>query len=372
MDKGHIAPNFSTAIGRWSGLGPYYAMFPRQFAFGVVDQYCPTSGSVLDPFGGRGTSIFAATAQGRTGCGIEINPVGWLFGSTKLSPASKPAVSKRLCELAGKAKQLGVIETGHLPDFFQYCFSEDVLKFLLVAREELCWRTRKTDKTVMALLLVYLHGKRDQSLSNQMRQGKSMSPDYSVRWWADHGMSPPDVDPESFLMQRINWRYAKGIPELVHGEYIHGDSTQVLPLLAKRVDTGKAKPFDLLFTSPPYFSLTNYNYDQWLRLWMLGEEPFPVRSRGTWQSKFSNQQTYSTLLHSVFREAARCMSENAVIYVRTDARAFTLETTRNALNSAFPAKRVNEVRQPYSRSTQTSLFGDKSTKPGEIDLILTP
>lgn len=33
----------------------------------------------------------------------------------------------------------------------------------------------------MALLSVHLHGKRADSLSNQMRQTKSMSPEYAIR-----------------------------------------------------------------------------------------------------------------------------------------------------------------------------------------------
>src|SRR5258708_17934373 len=71
-------------LGRWAGLGPYYAMFPMEFALRTIQRYCPQGGRVLDPFAGRGTSIFAAAASGRSGTGIEVHPAGWLYGCVKL------------------------------------------------------------------------------------------------------------------------------------------------------------------------------------------------------------------------------------------------------------------------------------------------
>ena len=47
----------------------------------------------------------------------------------------------------------------------------------------------------MALILVYLHGKHDASLSNQMRQTKAMAPRYAVNWWRERGLRPPSLDP---------------------------------------------------------------------------------------------------------------------------------------------------------------------------------
>src|SRR3989344_8822042 len=87
---------YSNAINRWEGVGPYYAMFPAAFAKNVIKKYTKEGDSVLDPFVGRGTSIFAAATNGRAGFGIEINPVGWVYTKTKLSPAPRTEVLKRL------------------------------------------------------------------------------------------------------------------------------------------------------------------------------------------------------------------------------------------------------------------------------------
>ena len=79
-----IVKGFKTAESRWSRFGPYYAMFPVDFAFNVVKKYSKPGDFIIDPFAGRSSSIFAGGVLGRHSLGIEINPIGWLYGSVKL------------------------------------------------------------------------------------------------------------------------------------------------------------------------------------------------------------------------------------------------------------------------------------------------
>lgn len=362
--------NRQTAIGRWAGLGPYYAMFPIDFAFNVIEQYSSLGDAVLDPFAGRASSVYAAAALGRSSCGIEINPVGWLYGRVKLKPATKPSVLRRIREIGEIAKAVSKEVIEELPEFFSFCYSSEVLRYLIAARNTLCWKTSIVDGTLMAIILVNLHGKRQSSLSNQMRQGKAMSPDYSVRWWKSHNLLPPEIDPITFLMKKVDWRYGKGTPYPLNGNVIFGDSMTSINRIHKNVIKGKQKPFDLLFTSPPYHSITNYHKDQWLRLWMMGGYNHPTLLKGKWQKRFDSKSEYRDLLQTVFKNCAKVMSPDAVIYIRTDVREFTYQTTLDALTCAFPHKEVTTLVQPFTKMTQTALFGDKTQKPGEIDIIL--
>jgi hypothetical protein len=224
----------------------------------------------------------------------------------------------------------------------------------------------------MAILLVYLHGKEGQALSNQMRQTKAMSPEYAIKWWDENGTRAPALDPVVFMQQRIRWRYAKGV--------IGGNESQVfldnrvtrLPQLERRLCERGVPKATLLLTSPPYFGVTNYHYDQWLRLWLLGFEPTAYVVRGPYQGRFTNPDGYRRLLKSVFCRAAKAVKNNAVIYVRTGRDRLTKKATLDALREAFPRKRLVERRRPFRKPTQTHLFGDKTPKPGEVDLILMP
>lgn len=369
----HIGKNrLSTAVGRWASIGPYYAMFPIPFAFDVVEKHCQPGGAVLDPFAGRGSSIYAAVTTGRYGCGIEINDVGWLYGKTKLQPASQEDVLERNEQISAKSKGIRKARLDELPEFFRLCYSPVVLRYLLAAQQWLEWETNSVDATLMAIILIYLHGAKEKSLSNQMRQGKAMAPEYSINWWRKHASNPPELQPMNFMAQRIRWRYAKGLPELHTGSILHGNSIEKLDYVKKEVDAGVIPQFDLLFTSPPYYNITSYHYDQWLRLWMLGHSNRPSKSGGEWQNGFWSKTEYTTLLETIFAKCSNIMSPKAHIWVRTDAREFTRDITIKTLKMAFPDKAMTITESPFNKSTQTALYGDKSPKPGEVDLVLQP
>jgi len=343
-------------------------MFPKEFAFEVIENFSEPGDYVIDPFCGRGSSIYAAAAMDRYGYGIEINPVGWLYSKVKLNPAKLSDVIQRIYEIQKISEDIYHEDLNKMPEFFYTCYSTKVLNYLLTARQELKWENRKTDATLMAIILVCLHGDRNESLSNQMRQGKAMSPNYSVRWWKEHKLMPPNIDPVDFLIKRANWRYAKGIPNLLNGRVYRGDSILLVKEIAK---DRKVKPFSLLFTSPPYFGVTNYYQDQWLRLWMLGGESHPSSTGERWKGRFECKENYTELLRTVFTNCASLMTDNAIVYVRTDAREFTKETTIEILRQVFPQKKMEILAKPLKKETQTALYGDKSQKPGETDIILS-
>ncbi len=67
-------------------------------------------------------------------------------------------------------------------EFFGMCYCDEVLKYLLVARSNLDWEKNIVDATLMSIILIYLHAKLGEGLSNQMRMTKSMGMNYSINW----------------------------------------------------------------------------------------------------------------------------------------------------------------------------------------------
>lgn len=366
-----IVRKYSTAADRWAGVGPYYAMFPRWFSNAVITKYTSPGDAVLDPFAGRGTAVFSAATQDRIGIGIEINPVGWVYSRTKLNPAAKEDVEARVRAIGAQAWRYHRAAK-ELPKFFKSCYSLEVRAFLLAARSQLAWRYSRTDRTMMALLLVHLHGKSSDSLSNQLRQAKSMSPEYAIRWWRERSYKPPDWDPVAFLTKKLVWRYAKGLPEVRRSHIYLGDSLRVLPRIVSSAAAHRIVKPKLLLTSPPYRNVANYHYDQWLRLWLLGGAPDASRDGHRFKGKFENLQTYRNLLTSVFQSCAVLLDRGATVYVRTSERSDTYEATVKSLKSAFPHRPINQRYRPYRHPTQTHLFGDLTPKMGEVDLVLLP
>lgn len=360
---------FATPETRWSRFGSYYAMFPVDFAFDVVSEYSKPGDKVLDPFCGRGTSLFAASALGRMAHGIDINPLGYLYSSVKLAPADKDDVLARLEEIYD-LRHSYTDEAAQYDEYFKMCYCHEVLYFLLAARDNLKWKEDEVDRTLAAFVALHLHDKIGAGLSNQMRMTKSLSKQYSINWWKAHNLStPPEINPYKMLADKIERRYAKGKPRCRSGEVSLGDSCSLTQKMIEQSDNGYA----LLFTSPPYCGITDYFLDQWLRLWLLGGSPCPSTSKDTHKARFVNKDEYALLLDTVFDNCAALMRKDCKVYVRTDSREFTLEATLDALRKSFPYHHIEVKEKPVADNvkTQTQVCGNRSNKRGEVDIVLT-
>lgn len=356
-----VSTNLSrgTAAGRWCGFGPYYAMFPVQFALRQIEAFARQNGRVLDPFCGRGTVPFVSQITGREALGSDFNPVAWLYSTVKINPAENPEkLLDRVREILASVEQEDRIPEN---EFQQWAWHVDVLGFLNAARRILNWRSDVVDATLMGTILVHLHAKLGEGLSNQLRQSKSMSPDYAVRWWQARGMKPPALDIFNFFEKKLAWRYAKGVPvKKAEAKVLFGDARNVLEAHADFYA-------DFILTSPPYCGVTNYEYDNWIRLWMLGGECSPKVGAA---KKFKNRKDYTELLRGVFGSSKKASKDDVTVYIRTDARSFTLDTTVRAAMDAWPN---HDLFCKYDRAagpTQTALFGNKWNKAGEVDLLL--
>ncbi len=353
---------FGTADGRWARLGPYYAMFPVEFARHVVQAFSEQGEAVLDPFCGRGTAPYVAMISGRSAAGCDINPVAWLYAAAKTRPHSSLAdVVLRIAQIASAVRP----QDCRPGDEFQaLAYGPRALGFINAARHELQWRDSVLDGTVAALLVHYMHAKLGQGLSNQLRPTRAMCPDYSVRWWRKRGLTtPPDIDPSAFLRERAAWRYAKGVPQHAGTANITlGDASEALPDMPTSAS--------LVFTSPPYVGVTNYRADNWLRLWALGEGP----PRPDWSTaqKFCNPEKYEAMLVSVLQAAHSRSRQDAVWCLRVDARERTHAAVRRVMAGLLPSYRLYERASPSPGRTQTALYGDHRTKPGDIDLVYLP
>jgi len=125
-------------------------------------------------------------------------------------------------------------------------------------------------------------------------------------------------------------------------------------------------------TSPPYFGVTNYHYDQWLRLWMLGGPSLPKAFGNKHRGRFENANHYRALLLNAFVRARGLLARDATIYVRTDSRKATSRVTREVLKCVFPKHRIVRRCRPIKGKTQTRLFGNGIASQAEVDFVLRP
>lgn len=372
MVKNIISPPFykkptsSSKEGRWSSFGPYYAMFPIEFSLNTINTYTNKGDWILDPFAGRGTVPYTAEMLGRHSVGMEISKLGWLYSTVKLMPAEEASVIKRVKEIYDISKIKYSNSYKDYDEFFNTCYAPQVLNFLITARDLLKWETSIVDRTLMAFLTVFAHGDLGQTFSNQMQHVKACGPKYAIKWWKEKGYKAPNIDPLELILKKISWRYKKGYNKFNESKIYLGNSMQII-----NEKYLKNKQFKMLFTSPPYYKITDYHLDQWIRLWLLGESSEQKFNSDPNKHNFGNKEHYKKLLFDVFNKSKKYLSDDAVIYIRTDAREFSKETTLDTLNKIYGStKKITIIEQPFTKRTQTALHGDSSKKPGECDIIL--
>lgn len=332
---------------------------------------------VLDPFSGRGTTVFQSLLMERNAAAIDINPVAYCVSSAK---AEIPPLEQILAELTRLQDQYTCAdnnwleeERGSLPPFFRRAFYHSTLRELLFLRRALSWRTCALHRFIAALVLGSLHGDRDKSpnyFSNQMPRTISTKPAYSLRYWRVNKLWPHKREVFPLLVQRARFRLQSDLPTH-RGIVALGDSRDAANLVRIGQDSVR-----LVVTSPPYLNVTNYGEDQWLRLWFLGFPPYPRRDAVSTDDRHSNVDRYWTFLRESWRGIAPLLRSDAIMACRIGAKSISpAELTDGFITSVqavFPATRMlHEPVVSKIQNRQTDYF-----RPGsqgcvqEVDYVL--
>jgi len=338
-------------------------MFPESFAQKWIARFSKPGDVVLDPFCGRGTTPFCAIEMGRRAFGVDINDVAYCLSKAKTSAPSLPSLLRRLTYLERNFDGRNWRQLAEqLPEFFYHAFARRTLQQIMYLRELLRWRDCKTDAMVAALALGSLHGEATQSpsyFSNQMPRTISTKPAYSVRFWKDRDLQPPNRNIFTVLRQRALYRYETPPPQ---GDSIilHEDMRR-LPLKHDR-SFGQIK---CVVTSPPYLDTTNFEEDQWLRLWFLGGPPYPTRGRVSRDDRHVDSGKYWQFIGDMWRSLGQIVASGAHVVIRIGSRKISADNITRALAGAAvcSGRRVKLLSADVSeiQKRQTDVFRPGTT-----------
>lgn len=305
---------------RFHALCPYFAMFPESFVEKWVDRVTKPGSVILDPFCGRGTTPFQSLLMGRNAVASDINPVAYCITKAKTNAPSAKAVRRRVSELE-KGFEIRQWEPVRrtMPEFFHHAYSMGTLRQLLYLRKELAWSVRDTDCMIAALILGSLHGETKKSssyLSNQMPRTISTKPAYSVRFWQMHSLEAPERNVFELLRNRIAFRY-ESEPPAERGTVFQTDMRELPRVFGK-----DACPIRCVITSPPYLDVTNFEEDQWLRLWFLRGKPKPTYRVISKDDRHEKPERYWDLLSDMWRVLGKVLAEKANVVIRIGGKNF--------------------------------------------------
>ena len=343
---------------RFHAICPYFAMFPESFAEKWISELSRKGDIVLDPFSGRGTTAFQAMLLGRRPIACDVNDVAYCITKAKVQAPTLTSVLRRITILEKQyAKGDWLRVARRQPEFFHVAYSDGTLRQILYLRKHLDWRKSKTDCMIAGLMLGALHGETSKSpsyLSNQMPRTISTKPGYSLKFWQDRGLIAPDRNAFDLLRTQARYRYVSEAPE--------GDST-VIHCDMRELAWKKLSfpgPVRLAVTSPPYLDVTNFEEDQWLRLWFLGGPPNPTRNRVSRDDRHESSASYWTFIADRWRMFGVVMAKKSSVVVRLGGRGREIDSMLGKLTACgtFSGRPVELVSHSYSelKNRQTDSF----------------
>jgi hypothetical protein len=333
-------------------------MFPETFVERWVGELSKPGEVVLDPFCGRGTTPFQALLMGRKAFASDINPVAYCVTKAKTNVPKAKAVRRRITELEkGFDHKTWEGQRRKMPEFFHHAYTRGTLRQLLYLRASLRWEDNDTDGMIAALTLGALHGESKKSssyLSNQMPRTISTKPSYSVRFWTEHGYTAPERNAFELLRERVTYRY-ESEPPPGRGTVLRTDIRE-LPRLVGNF----AKPIRCVITSPPYLDVTNFEEDQWLRLWFLGGQARPTYRVVSRDDRHERAERYWDLISDMWRVFGQILVEKANIVIRIGGKNFNPDGMGKCLQgtSVFSRRKVKLVHRETSeiKGKQTDSF----------------
>ncbi len=351
-------------------------MFPPLFVREHLLAHTKRGDLVLDGFSGRGTTLLESLLNDRQAIACDINPVAYCISAAKANPPSLIELLREIEKLElryrRRSKERLEFERRKLPQFFRRAFYPETLRQVLFLRSTLDWRRTKLHRFLSALVLGHLHGELNRSrnyLSNQMPHSISPKRSYSLEYWRRHNLWPPRREVFELLGHRAAFRLAHGTPRL-KGKAACCDIRQ-----AGRVFGNYRGTVAAIITSPPYFDVTKFEEDQWLRLWFLGGPPRPTYNRLSRDDRHRSLRTYWQFLADAWRGVKPLLKRKAVMVCRIGARAIepdelTSNLTRS-LRSVWP--RVLPLAHPVVTPLPSSQAKTLSPKAVgcrfEIDLV---
>jgi len=349
---------------RFHSICPYFAMFPEAFVRRNVLAWSKRDDIVLDPFSGRGTTVFESLINGRKAIGCDTNPVAACLSMAKADPPALKAVLARIGELRKESARFSTRSAEVTDEFFTACFHQETLRQVLFLRKRLKWRESRVDCFIAALVLGCLHGESHRTeacFSNRMPRTISTKPAYSVRWWKKNGCLPPKREAFSILATAADYRYQSPLPP-IRGRVMEGDARKASSLF--RAYKEKVK---LVITSPPYLDITDYHEDQWLRLWFLGGPMKPISGQGK-DDRHRIVECYWQFLSEAWAGILPLLQDSAQVVVRIGGTRLGPDELKHgllaSLNSTGRKFWLREYRQSDIKNGQKRTFSARSPKAG--------
>ncbi|MFN3638284.1 MAG: DNA methyltransferase [Chloroherpetonaceae bacterium] len=283
----------------------YRASFKAELPDFFIRHFSKQGESVLDPFGGRGTTALQANLLRRIAFHNDINPISQKIAYAKTHPASLAEITKRL-QSFDLTTNLPIDEHQELLAFYH----PDTLKELLNLRRAIQQNYDDINRFIELVAVSRLHGHSDGFFSVYSFPQIAVSPEAQRKINAKRNQTPPYRDVKSRILRKAKQclqgasHFQKRFPESLNNQIRTGDS--------RNMSWIESETIDLVVTSPPFLDKVDYIKDNWLKAWFYGinEDSFKdalVQTR--------NLEEWKMFMRATLKELYRVVKENGTVVI---------------------------------------------------------
>lgn len=252
----------------------YRASFKPELPNYFIKRYLSDPGRdfVLDPFGGRGTTILEANIMGFSGYSNDVNPLSERIARPKCSPVEISKVKEHLDRID---LSVDVDLSGY--ELFAPFYHIDTYREILALKHYLRENRTDADRFIEMIALSRLHGHSRGFFSVYSFPQISVTSAAQARI-NDQRNQTPDYRPIKSLIYAKAKRVLKDFStDELHrlrevatcNTFTCEDSRNMSGI----PDAAAA----LIVTSPPFLNKADYIQDNWLELWFLDIDPEPLK-----------------------------------------------------------------------------------------------
>lgn len=302
--------------------------FPSSLPMRFIEEFSQPGDLILDNFSGKGSVPLEACLNGRIGVGNDISPEAYVLTHAKVRPIDLRHVHKFLAELKREINKIKKIDIeNNLDRNARIFYSKKTFDQILKIRKILL--NKKTDVAIFtkALICGILHGNSKVSLSLRCSHSFSMSPNYVKEYAKKHKLRRPYRDMIECLKIKAEEVLKDGIPK-IKGK-VYAKDARKLPLEDETVS--------LIITSPPYFNLNTYAWDNWLRLWFLGYNYKEIKKK---LFETGSKEKYRNFMKESMKEMYRLLKSNSFCFIVVGDVKLNGETINTAKFLSEPAREI--------------------------------
>lgn len=252
----------------------YRASFKPELPNYFIRRYCsdPVKDLVLDPFGGRGTTILEANILGYSGFSNDVNPLSERIAYPKCRPVTISEINKILSRI-----NLDVDADISDYDRFASFYHPQTYRELVALKQYLRKNRTDADRFIEMIALSRLHGHSGGFFSVYSFPQISVPSAAQARINEQRNQRPDYRPVKPRILKKAKRVLADFAPEELAQLRKVAEQNVFTCHDSRCMKSIADESIRLIVTSPPFLNKADYIQDNWIEYWFLNIETEPLR-----------------------------------------------------------------------------------------------